>query len=71
MTIGAWDEWNQPTLEAFMAAAGGNPAEAADVFAFNDRNHDGLLCVMTQVLPNDASGFTTFFIPRDNIATAD
>lgn len=69
-TIGAWEAWDQPTLADAMDAAGGNPADAAATFAFNDRNEDGLLCVMTQVLPNDASGFTTFFVPRDNNAAA-
>jgi len=65
-TIGPWEQWNEPTLAAAMAAAGGDPADAVGIFAKNDRNRDGLLCVMTQVLPNDASGSTTFFVPRDN-----
>ena len=67
---GAWILMNESALDAAMEAAGGGPDDAAAAFAANNRNDDAYLCVMRQVLPNDASGFTTFFVYRDNIANA-
>ena len=57
-------------LRAAIAATGGDPAQADGEFAHSDRNGDRVLCTMTQVLPNDASGFDTWFVSRDNIAAA-
>ena len=61
---------DEPELDAAMEAAGGGPNDAAAAFAKNNRNGDAYLCAMRQVLPNDASGFTTFFVFRDNNANA-
>lgn len=71
-TIGAWQLLDESALAAAIEAGGYDPAEAplfaAQVVAANDRNDDGLVCVMTQVLPNDASGANTFFVAHDNNA---
>ena len=69
-TIGAWEAMDETTLAAAMQAAGGDPSQAAAEFAKYDRNGDDYLCVMTQVLPNDASGFDTWFVSRDNNTSA-
>ena len=66
----AWLLMDEPALDAAIEAAGGPPDDAAAVFAKYNRNGDAYLCVQRQVLPNDASGFTTFFVSRDNIANA-
>ena len=68
--INAWLLMDESALDAAMEAAGGGPEAAAAEFAKNNRNGDAYLCVQRQVLPNDASGFTTFFVSRDNIANA-
>jgi hypothetical protein len=57
-------------LEEAIANTGGDPAQAAGEFARHDRNADGLVCTITQVLPNDASGSDTWFVSRDNITGA-
>ncbi len=59
-----------PGLRSAIAATGGDPAQADGEFARFDRNDDGLLCTMTQVLPNDASGNDTWFVSRDNNSAA-
>ena len=59
-----------PQLRAAIAGTGGDPAQADAEFAHSDRNGDGVLRTMTQVLPNDASGFDTWFVSPDNIAAA-
>ena len=69
-TIGAWELTTLAELRAAIAATGGDPAQADGEFARSDRNDDGLLCTMTQVLPNDASGNDTWFVSRDNNAAA-
>ncbi|MDP8904080.1 MAG: hypothetical protein M3N29_01975 [Chloroflexota bacterium] len=65
-TIAAWQPMNETTLAAAIAGAGFDPTEAAAVFEAGDRNHDGLLCVLVQTLPNDASGSDTWFVSKDN-----
>ncbi|HSM44557.1 MAG TPA: hypothetical protein VK969_06020 [Acidimicrobiia bacterium] len=67
-TIGAWERMDETTLAAATAASGFDPGIVADIFAKEDRNGDGLLCVMTQVLPNDASGSDIWFVSHDNNA---
>ncbi len=69
-TIGEWEKMDEATLAAAIEEGGGDPTQAAGEFAKRDRNGDGYLCVMTQVLPNDASGFDTWFVSRDNNANA-
>jgi len=39
---------------------------AGVTYAFCDRNNDGLACVMTQTLPNDASGSIIWTLVEDN-----
>jgi hypothetical protein len=60
-TIGGWELW---TFEQ-MAATFDDPAAAEAEFARHNRNNDAYVCVMEQVLPNDASG-TTWYLARDN-----
>jgi hypothetical protein len=36
----------------------------------HDRNADGIICVITQVLPNDASGNDIWFVAPDNNSAA-
>lgn len=68
-TIGEWQLWDEATLAAGLADHFGLPAQvAADVFDAEDKNNDGLLCVLVQVLPNDASGSDTWFVSHDNNA---
>ena len=66
----AWQLTDEPTLDAAIEAAGGGADDAAALFDANDNNGDELLCVLTQTLPNDASGFVTFFLVHDNHANA-
>lgn len=67
-TIEAWQLMNEQTLADAVEASGFDPAEAALIFAKEDKNNDGNLCVMVQVLPNDASGSDTWFVSHDNNA---
>ena len=68
-TIGPWVPMTgRQELALAISQTGGDPAQAVAEFARNDRNDDGLVCTMTQVLPNDASGNDTWFVSRDNIA---
>jgi hypothetical protein len=67
-TIGSWDLMDEEALAAATAASGFDPGIVADIFAKEDRNGDGFLCVMTQILPNDASGSDTWFVSHDNNA---
>jgi hypothetical protein len=53
-----------------IAETGGDPAQAEGEFALHDRDGDGVICTMTQVLPNDASGADTWFVSRDDTAAA-
>ena len=69
-TIGQWERMTKPMLEVAIAETGGDPAQAEGEFALHDRNGDGVLCTITQVLPNDASGSETWFVSRDNTAAA-
>ena len=69
-TIGPWEPMTMLELAMAISATGGDPAQAAGEFARNDRNGDGLVCTMTQLLPNDASGNDTWFVSRDNLAAA-
>ena len=66
----AWMLMDEQALDAAIEAAGGGQDDAAATFAANNRNGDAYLCVLRQVLPNHASGFTTFFVSRDNTANA-
>ena len=68
--IGPWRLLNESALASELAAAGIDPSLAAGEFVKSDKNGDGQLCVMTQVLPNDASGNTTWFVSHDNNARA-
>jgi hypothetical protein len=61
-TIGGWELW---TL-GDMVATFDDPAAAEAEFARHNRNNDDFVCVMEQVLPNDASGDDTWYIARDN-----
>lgn len=72
-TIGGWEAWTQGDyawqLEMTgFADADGAAAIAAGVYGKEDRNGDGTLCVMRQVLPNDASGYDTWLVSHDNTA---
>ncbi|HSL26010.1 MAG TPA: hypothetical protein VLA54_06965 [Acidimicrobiia bacterium] len=67
-TIGSWQLLDEATVADELEAAGFDPAEAALVFAKEDKNADGWLCVMTQLLPNEASGSDTWFVSHDNNA---
>lgn len=67
-TISGWELMDEATLADAIEASGFDPAEASLIFAKEDKNDDGLLCVMVQVLPNDASGSDTWFVPHDNNA---
>ena len=67
-TIGSWELLDEAALASALETAGYDPAFASSEFEVNDKNGDGLLCTMTQVLPNDASGNTTFFVSHDNNA---
>lgn len=69
-TIGSWQLMTLEELAAAIAATGGDPAQADAEFAKHNRNGDRYVCTSTQVLPNDASGATTWFVSRDNIAAA-
>ena len=69
-TIGSWEPMTLGMLEKAIADTGGDPAQAAGEFALHDRNGDGVVCTMTQILPNDASGSDTWFVSRDNVAAA-
>lgn len=64
--IGAFVLWDASTFAAATAAAGGDPGVIPGVYAQFDKNLDGNLCVQVQVLPNDASGNDTWFVPMDN-----
>ena len=35
-------------------------------YAFCDHNNDGYACVMEQNLPNDASGYSSYWLAEDN-----
>jgi hypothetical protein len=71
-TIGAWELMLETELAGAFASIGHPDAEgiAEAFFAKNDKNGDGLLCVMPQVLPNEASGDDEFFVAHDNNANA-
>ena len=68
---GAWELWDEEIYDAALLefSDGEDPGfTAADVFAEDDRNRDGHLCVMIQMLPNDASGSDVYFLAHDNTA---
>lgn len=61
-TISGWELW---TL-ADVAETIDDPAAAAATFDQYNRNNDDYICVLTQVLPNDASGSDIWYFGRDN-----
>lgn len=65
--ITAWQLWDQATFEAAVIATGGDPT---GVYDEGDKNGDGKLCILVQVLPNDASGNDTWFVSKDNTSAA-
>ena len=67
-TIGGWEFMDEAALADAIEASGFDPAEASLIFAKQEKNDDGTLCVMVQVLPNDASGSDTWFVSHDNNA---
>ena len=67
-SIAGWEFIDEADLADAVEAAGFDPAEVSLVFAKEDRNEDGTLCVMVQTLPNDASGSDTWFVTKDNNA---
>lgn len=72
-TIEPWDLWAETTYAQALEDSGFVDAEGAvelagTVFEKEDRNADGWICVMRQVLPNDASGFDTWLVAHDNTA---
>lgn len=69
-SIGAFELLDLQEFVAIHEAAGFDAASTTDVFEGVDKNDDGLACVMTQVLPNDASGSDTWFVSMDNVARA-
>ena len=69
-TIGMWELMTVEDLAAAIEATGGDPAQAEQEFALHNRNGDELICTMTQVLPNDASGSDIWFVSRDNTSAA-
>lgn len=70
--IGAWERMIEAELARALEAAEytGAAETAAAIFAKEDKNDDYFVCVMPQVLPNDASGETEFFLIHDNNANA-
>lgn len=64
-TVIAWRLMDAALLQEL---SGASEEAIADEFATHDRNDDGLLCVLTEVLPNDASGAFEWFTPVDNVA---
>lgn len=68
-TIGGWQLMDEATLADGLEASGFDPAEASLIFAKEDKNDDGLLCVIVQMLPNAASGSDTWFVSHDNNAS--
>ena len=69
-TIGAWEPMTLEDLAGAIEETGGDPAQAEGEFARHNRNGDGFICTLTQILPNDASGADTWFVSRDNTAAA-
>jgi hypothetical protein len=67
-SIGDWRLLSEAEFAAELASGGFDPAEAAVIFATEDRNQDDLLCVMKQILPNDSSGSDTWYVSHDNNA---
>ena len=61
-TIGGWELWTF----ADMLATFEDPAAAQAEWDRHNRNNDDYVCVMEQVLPNDASGDDTWYLARDN-----
>jgi hypothetical protein len=70
--VGEWqllseEEFAQLRYDNFEYASYEEALKAAGVtYAFCDRNNDGLACVMTQTLPNDASGSIIWTLVEDN-----
>lgn len=73
-TIGSWQLWDRAAYVEGLLWSGYTDDEALayelaePAFAKDDRNGDGLLCVMTQQLPTDSSGFDIWFVSHDNVA---
>jgi hypothetical protein len=49
-------------ITAGAAAGYPDPAAFGTVFDATNNNEDAYICVLVQRLPNDASGFTMFFV---------
>jgi len=58
--------WELITQEQLAERYGGNEAAAQATFDFCDRDGDGLICTMTQHLPNDANGSDLWYLSEDN-----
>ena len=69
-TIGHWQRMDSALHTSLIVASGGSAAEAEAEFAHYNRNADGFICTMIQILPNDASGADTWFVSRDNTSAA-
>ena len=66
----AWELTTVEMLETAITETGGDPAQAEGEFALHNRNGDEFVCTLKQILPNDASGSDTWFVSRDNVASA-
>ena len=64
--ISGWELMTEAAVEGAALAAGAPPGTASAEFAKVNKNDDLVVCVMKQVLPNDASGSTTWFVFQDN-----
>jgi hypothetical protein len=67
-TIGEWQLWTEEDAVEALITAGFDPADAAPQWAKYDKNGDGYLCTMTQILPNDNSGSAIWYVSHDNNA---
>lgn len=72
--LGEWMGWTLWSIEDLAAASVGQfPGTIEQLeqhLASLDDNGDGQVCAMKQVLPNDASGATTWWLPMDNRSNA-
>lgn len=68
--LGSWELMDETEFAAALVSVGYDPALAPSQIAANDKNGDGLVCVMPQTLPNEASGNDSFFVLHDNTQAA-